>query len=53
MLNTVKLGFETAFAGEFERNNTGGKKNLKCFPHCRLQGHRKQSWGAGIPFRFA
>jgi len=45
----TNLRFRSGFFTEFERNNTGGKKNLKCFPHCREEGHRPHSWcGATI-----
>jgi hypothetical protein len=45
----TNLRFRTGFFTKFERNNTGGKKNLKCFPHCREEGHRPHSWcGATI-----
>ena len=42
---SARFAAGTRFADHYKRNNkTKGRKNLRCFPDCRLAGHVKTGY---------
>jgi hypothetical protein len=46
------FAFESKFAPGYHRVANKGRKNLRCFPHCRERGHVKSGF-CGAPLKFA